>query len=111
MIFLRIILLPFVPLYTAAVALRNLFFDKNVLKAKAVNAKIVSIGNITVGGSGKTPLVIYVINLLKNEFKSAGKNIAVLSRGYGRKSTGYVLVSDGSRIHSTVEEADRKSVV
>src|SRR5690606_18721043 len=105
MIFLRIILLPFVPLYAAAVSLRNLFFDKNVLKAKAVDAKIVSIGNITVGGAGKTPLVIYVLNLLKNELRASGKKTAVLSRGYGRKSMGYVLVSDGKNILSTVEEA------
>ncbi|MFO7446740.1 MAG: tetraacyldisaccharide 4'-kinase [Ignavibacteriaceae bacterium] len=98
--FLRIILFPFVPVYAAAVALRNLFFDKNVFKAKSVTAKIISVGNITVGGSGKTPLVIYLLNLLKKENRKPG----VLSRGYGRSSSGYIFVSDGKKILTTVEE-------
>jgi tetraacyldisaccharide 4'-kinase len=92
--FLRFILIPFVPLFAFIVKLRNLLFDKNVLKSDSVNAKIISVGNINIGGSGKTPLVIFLTNLLKNE----GKKIGVLSRGYRRQSKGYLLVSDGKNI-------------
>jgi len=96
---LRIILLPLVPLYAAVIKVRNKFFDKNIFKAKKVDAKVISVGNITIGGSGKTPLVIYLANLLKKH----GKSVGVLSRGYGRKSKGYLLVSDGKKIFTTVD--------
>ena len=78
-----------------------MFFDKNILKSELVNSKIISVGNITVGGSGKTPLVIYIAELLK----SCGEKIGVLSRGYGRKSKGYKLVSDGKKIFTDVHES------
>lgn len=71
------------------------------MKSESINAKIISVGNITVGGSGKTPLVIYIAELLKN----SGKKIGVLSRGYGRKSKGYKLVSDGEKIFTEVQES------
>lgn len=96
---LRIILLPFVPVYAVIIKIRNKFFDKNIFKTKEVDAKVISVGNITIGGSGKTPLVIYLANLLKNH----GKTIGVLSRGYGRKSKGYLLVSDGVKIFTSVD--------
>lgn len=98
--FLKLILFPFVPVYALIIGLRNLFFDKNIFETKSVNVKVISVGNITVGGSGKTPTVIYVINLLNNE----NKNVGVLSRGYGRSSTGYQLVSKGGSILTTVEQ-------
>ncbi|MBK7631439.1 MAG: tetraacyldisaccharide 4'-kinase [Ignavibacteriales bacterium] len=97
---LKIILSPFVFLYGFIISIRNLFFDKSVLKTEKVNAKVISIGNINVGGSGKTPLVIYISNLL---IKS-GYKVGVLSRGYGRKSSGYKLVSKGNEILTPVEE-------
>ncbi len=97
---LKIILAPFVLLYGLIISVRNLFFDKSVFKSGKTGAKIISVGNITVGGSGKTPLVIYVTNLLRQ----SGYNIGVLSRGYGRKSSGYRLVSNGQEILSTVDE-------
>jgi tetraacyldisaccharide 4'-kinase len=78
-----------------------LLFDKDIFKSKSVDAKIISVGNITIGGSGKTPLVIYIAELLK----SSGKKVAVLSRGYGRKSRGYKLVSDGDQIFTEVQES------
>jgi len=96
---LRFILIPFVPIFALIVKLRNVLFDSKILKTESVKANVISVGNINVGGSGKTPLVIYLANLLKNENKKVG----VLSRGYGRKSKGYVLVSDGEKIFSTVE--------
>ena len=66
MTLLKIILYPLVPVYAALVAIRNWLFDKEIFKAKKVGAKVVSVGNITIGGSGKTPMVIYLTNLMKN---------------------------------------------
>lgn len=100
MIFLKIILMPFVPVYAALVAIRNWLFNKGFFKAKKINAKVISVGNITVGGSGKTPTVIYLTKLLKNE----KKNVGVLSRGYGRRSKGYLLVRDNEKILTTVDQ-------
>lgn len=90
---------PFVFIYNGIITIRNLFFDNSIFKSERVNAKVISIGNITVGGSGKTPLVIYVTMLLKE----AGYKVGVLSRGYGRKSKGYKLVSTGEEILTPVE--------
>jgi len=86
---LKILLIPLVPVYALIIGLRNLFFDKSVFKSKKVNAKVVSVGNLTIGGSGKTPFVIYLTNLLKE----SGYKLSVLSRGYGRTTKGYLLVS------------------
>jgi tetraacyldisaccharide 4'-kinase len=76
-------------------------FDKNILKSRSVDAKVLAVGNITVGGSGKTPVTIYLANLLKRK----GLKIGILSRGYGRKSKGYLLVSDGKKILTTVDKS------
>lgn len=97
---IRFILFPLIPVYKMVIGIRNYLFDKKILKTKKVNSKIVSVGNLTVGGSGKTPTSIYILKLLKQ----TGKNIAVLSRGYGRKSKGFMLVSDGNNILTNVEE-------
>jgi tetraacyldisaccharide 4'-kinase len=98
--FLKIILFPVVPAYSLAVAIRNWLFERKIFKEKKVGALIISVGNLTVGGSGKTPMVIYLLDLLKKY----GINAGVLSRGYGRKSIGYKLVSDGKRILTTVDQ-------
>lgn len=98
---LKIILYPLVTVYAFIIWLRNFLFDKNIFKSRKVNAKVFSVGNITFGGSGKTPVTIYLTNLLKLK----GNKVGVLSRGYGRKSKGYVLVSDGNKLLTTVEES------
>jgi len=98
---LRLIFLPLVIIYAVVIALRNFLFDKKIFKCKQVRAKVISVGNITVGGSGKTPTVIYLSCLLKK----SGKKIGVLSRGYRRKSSGYVLVSDGKEFFTTVDNS------
>ena len=97
---IRFILIPFVPIFALIVRMRNKLFDKNIFKSQSVAAKVISVGNINVGGSGKTPLVIFLVNLLKGE----RKNVGVLSRGYRRKSKGYLLVSDGNKILTDVEK-------
>ena len=99
MILLRFILFPFVPLYGWIISIRNYFFNKGIFKSHKVDAKIISIGNIVIGGSGKTPTTIYLVDLIKN----AGIKVGVLSRDYGRKSKGFQLVSDGKEIFCDVE--------
>ena len=81
-------LLPLSWLYGLGVKFRNMLFDMNILKSKSYVVPIISVGNITVGGTGKTPHVEYLIQLLKDQFC-----VAMLSRGYKRKSHGYVLAT------------------
>ena len=82
-------MLPLSGLYGLGVRLRNQLFELGILKSRSFDIPIISVGNITVGGSGKTPHVEYLIRLLKDHAK-----VAVLSRGYKRKSKGYVLAGD-----------------
>lgn len=79
-------LLPLSWLYGIGVGIRNSLFDLGILKSRSFDVPVISVGNITVGGSGKTPHVEYLIELLRKHAK-----VAVLSRGYKRKSKGYVL--------------------
>ena len=81
-------LLPLSWLYGLGVKFRNMLFEMNILKSKSYAVPVVSVGNITVGGTGKTPHVEYLIRLLKDQF-----SVAMLSRGYKRKSNGYVLAT------------------
>ncbi len=96
----KIVLIPFVPIYAVIIAVRNKLFDLKLFRSKKVNANVISVGNLTIGGSGKTPLVIYLLNFLKGKGISTG----VLSRGYGRKKRGYLLVSEGKEILVRVDE-------
>ena len=88
---LKIILSPLLLVYWLIVTTRNVFFDKGIFNHTKVDAKVISVGNITVGGSGKTPTVILVTKILKE----VGIKTGILSRGYSRNSKGYQLVSDG----------------
>ena len=72
--------------YGLGVGIRNLLFEMGVLKSRSFDTPVISVGNITVGGTGKTPHVEYLIRLLKDKL-----HVAVLSRGYKRKSRGYIL--------------------
>ena len=92
--YLIVILSPFAVPYSAIMNFRNFLFDRGILSEEKVNAKIISVGNLTVGGSGKTPTVVYVTKLLKRNNVKVG----VLSRGYGRNSKGFKLVSDGEQL-------------
>lgn len=79
-------LLPLSWLYGGVVKLRNFCFDVGLLKSRAFHVPVIAVGNITVGGTGKTPHVEYLIRLLREKF-----SVAVLSRGYKRKTSGYLL--------------------
>ena len=79
-------LLPLSWCYGLGVWIRNQCFETGILKSRSFKVPVISVGNITVGGSGKTPHVEYLIRLLRDQMK-----VAVLSRGYKRKSSGYLL--------------------
>lgn len=79
-------LLPLSWLYGLGVKVRNLMFEWGILKSKSYRVPVISIGNLTVGGTGKTPHTEYLINLLQKKYK-----VAVLSRGYKRRSKGFLL--------------------
>ena len=79
-------LLPLSWLYGLGVGIRNFGFEVGILKSRAFSVPVISVGNITVGGTGKTPHVEHLIRLLKESFR-----VAVLSRGYKRKTSGYVV--------------------
>ena len=87
----RIFLFPLALFYWVLMFWRNLFYNIGVFVSHSLPCKVISIGNITTGGTGKTPAVIYLAKLLKNH----GQRVAVLSRGYGRSTTGTVVVSTG----------------
>ena len=78
-------------IYQNLVAIRNFFYKTKILSTKSLNCKVISIGNITVGGAGKTPTVEYLSNLLQ----SKGHNVGIISRGYKRKSKSTLVVTDG----------------
>ena len=86
-------------LYGVGVGFRNLLFRLGVLKSRAFDIPVISVGNITVGGSGKTPHVEYLVSLMLDKMK-----VAVLSRGYKRKSKGYVLASNESTMSQIGDE-------
>lgn len=83
---LRKILFPFSILYGFITSIRNFLFDKGILKSYSFDLPIIAVGNLSVGGTGKTPQIEYLIRLLSPKYK-----IATLSRGYKRKSEGFVL--------------------
>jgi tetraacyldisaccharide 4'-kinase len=80
----KIGLLPFTILYWLITSTRNILFDVGILKSTIIPGKSISVGNLSVGGTGKTPMVIYLTSLLQKEY-----SIQILSRGYGRKTKGY----------------------
>jgi tetraacyldisaccharide 4'-kinase len=85
----RVLLFPFAVLYGLVIIIRNLLFDKHYLAYSEFNFPLICVGNLAVGGTGKSPMVEYLVKLLEPQFK-----IATLSRGYKRKTKGYVLAND-----------------
>jgi tetraacyldisaccharide 4'-kinase len=87
--FLFPLLLPFSLLYGLITDLRNFLYNKGVLKTIRFEVFTINVGNLAIGGTGKTPHVEYLIRLLRPQYQ-----IATLSRGYGRRSKGFVLADD-----------------
>ncbi len=81
-------------LYELGVRTRIALYENKILKTRKLNAPVISVGNLTVGGTGKTPCAAFLANFLRNE----GHNVAILSRGYKRESRGRVEVSNGEGV-------------
>lgn len=92
-------LLPLSWLYGTAVSFRNWLFNKKVLKQRSFDIPVICVGNITAGGTGKTPHIEYLIRLLSPKFK-----VAVLSRGYKRKTKGFLIVDTDSKVRDVGDE-------
>ncbi len=84
----RVLLLPFALLYGCVVYVRNWLFNKHYLKSVGFNIPIICVGNLSLGGTGKSPMVEYLLSIVSENYK-----IATLSRGYKRKTKGYALAS------------------
>lgn len=87
--------------YSLAITIRNFLYDSGILAVRRLACSVISIGNITVGGTGKTPAAIMIAGLLKEH----GYRPAVLSRGYGGKGKDIKVVSDGRQIFGCAYEA------
>ncbi|WP_299159858.1 tetraacyldisaccharide 4'-kinase [uncultured Tenacibaculum sp.] len=85
---LRFLLFPFAILYDIITSIRNWFFDVGILKSTSFKVPVIAVGNLSVGGTGKSPQIEYLIRLLKNDFR-----VATLSRGYKRKTKGFQVVN------------------
>jgi len=95
----RSLLIPFSWIYHGFTSLRNSMYDNKVLKSYRFDVPVVSIGNITVGGTGKTPHTELIVRMLQDDFK-----ITILSRGYKRKSKGYIRADEKSTVADIGDE-------
>ena len=85
---LRILLLPFSVLYGGIIAFRNFLYNKGYIKSFQFDVPMINVGNLSTGGTGKSPMVEYLVSLLQSNYK-----VAILSRGYKRKTKGYYLAN------------------
>ena len=90
-IILKLLFTPLSIIYGLGMSLRNHLYDKNIFKSNKLPCKVISVGNLTTGGSGKTPTTEFLALYLK----SIGKNVGIVSRGYGRSTKYITLVTDG----------------
>lgn len=93
---MKYLLLPISLLYSFVLFIRHKLYDWGILKSKRFNTPSICVGNLDLGGTGKTPHIEYLIRLLSKEY-----NVAVLSRGYGRKTKGF-LIADEHHTHNDV---------
>jgi tetraacyldisaccharide 4'-kinase len=87
----RVLLLPFALIFWFIIWLRNWLYDKEYFKSVSFGMPLICVGNLSVGGTGKSPMVEYLVMRLKNQYK-----VATLSRGYKRKTSGYALATSES---------------
>jgi tetraacyldisaccharide 4'-kinase len=96
--YLRILLLPLNLIYALVIFVRNQLYDWRILKSTSFDIPIICIGNLAVGGSGKTPTTEYLVELLK-KYK-----VAILSRGYGRRTTGFIVADEHASAQTIGDE-------
>ncbi len=96
---MSILLWPFSVIYRLIIVIRNLLFDVHILKAENFDVPVISVGNLRVGGTGKSPHVLYLAQLL-----SAESQVAILSRGYGRKSSGFRIINKEDSVMTAGDE-------
>ena len=87
----RFVLFPLSILYWIIIWIRNKLYDKNILLSVSFNFPIICVGNLSVGGTGKSPMVEYLVRLLKDEYK-----VATMSRGYKRKTKGFAIANENT---------------
>ncbi|MCX2450777.1 tetraacyldisaccharide 4'-kinase [Pedobacter sp. PLR] len=96
--YLRYLLFPFSILYGIVVFVRNKCYDNGVFKATGFDIPVICVGNLVVGGSGKSPVTEYLVRLFPD------RKIAILSRGYGRKTKGFILADDQATAETIGDE-------
>ena len=96
---MRKLLLPISLIYSFVLFLRHKLYDWHILKSKSFDIPNICVGNLNLGGTGKTPHIEYLVRLLSEKYR-----IAVLSRGYGRKTKGYVLANDSHNHYDIGDE-------
>lgn len=99
MVFLRRLLFPFSIVYGFVTAIRNYMFDIGLLKSHTFDIPVIAVGNLRVGGTGKTPQIEYLIRLLQSHYK-----VATLSRGYKRKTTGFIIADSSATVQTIGDE-------
>jgi len=92
-------LFPLVPIYYLVTWIRNILFDTSLLQSTAYKIPIICVGNLSTGGTGKTPMIEYLIGLLTKNHE-----LAVLSRGYKRQTKGFVLADSNSSVSDIGDE-------
>lgn len=98
---LCIVLIPFSVMYGGVMSLRNFFFDKGIFRITKHGIPVVSVGNLTTGGTGKTPLTLW----LAYHLISLNRKVAVISRGYGRTGNEELVICDGHDLLAGVDES------
>ena len=96
---MRILLLPISLLYHIVLSIRHKLYDWHILKSKRFEKPVICVGNLKLGGTGKTPHTEYLIRLLKNDYR-----VATLSRGYGRQTKGFKLAEASSTYNDLGDE-------
>ncbi len=99
MALIRILLFPFAVLYNIVTSLRNVLYNRGLKPSVEFDIPVINVGNLAVGGTGKTPMIEHLVRLLQNKY-----TIATLSRGYGRKTKGFRIASDQDNAETLGDE-------
>ena len=98
--YIRLLLIPFSIIYGIATVLRNFLYNLNLLKVTRVDVPVIAIGNISTGGTGKSPFVIF----LAEYFLAHNKKVSIISRGYKSNNNKITIVSDGNKMLCNIDE-------